>query len=60
MVAADAHLYVPALLQGVFGSKAWMAAQLGAAGGRSRNRATGAAARANGKRARRPRKVTAR
>src|SRR5690349_21253421 len=28
----DADLYVPALLQGVFGSKQWMAAQLGAAG----------------------------
>ncbi len=27
----DAHLYLPALLQGVFGSKRWMAAQLGAA-----------------------------
>src|SRR5687768_1451672 len=24
----DAHLYLPAMLQGVFGSKAWMAAQL--------------------------------
>lgn len=29
----DADLYVPALLAGVFGSKRWMAAQLGAAGG---------------------------
>ena len=26
----DADLYVPALLQGVFGSKSWMARQLGA------------------------------
>lgn len=32
----DADLYVPALLQGVFGSKSWMARQLGAEGGRSR------------------------
>jgi hypothetical protein len=30
----DADLYVPALLEGVLGSKRWMAAQLGAAGGR--------------------------
>jgi len=30
----DADVYVPALLQGVFGSKRWMAAQLGAAGGK--------------------------
>ena len=55
----DAHLYLPALLQGVFGSKAWMAAQLGAAGGRARSRAKAAAARANGKRGGRPRKVAA-
>ena len=56
----DAHLYLPALLQGVFGSKAWMAAQLGAAGGRARSAAKTAAARANGKRGGRPRKVAAR
>ena len=30
-----ADLYVPALLQGVFGSKRWMARELGAQGGRS-------------------------
>ena len=56
----DAHLNLPALLQGVFGSKAWMAAQLGAAGGRVRSAAKAAAARANGKRGGRPRKVAAR
>ena len=32
----DADIYVPALLQGVFGSRNWMARQLGASGGRSR------------------------
>jgi hypothetical protein len=53
----DAHLYLPALLQGVFGSKAWTAAQLGAAGGRARSAAKAAAARVNGKRGGRPRKV---
>ena len=56
----DAHLYVPALLQGVLGSKSWMAAQLGAKGGRSRSRAKIAAARTNGKRGGRPRKVRSR
>ena len=56
----DAHLYVPALLQGVFGSKAWMAAQLGAAGGRARTAAKAAAARQNGRRGGRPPKVAAR
>ena len=29
-----ADLYLPALLEGVLGSKSWMAARLGAAGGR--------------------------
>jgi len=33
----DAHLYLPALLRGVFGSKSWMASQLGAAGGSARS-----------------------
>jgi hypothetical protein len=56
----DAHLYLPALMQGVFGSKSWMAAQLGAAGGATRSPAKAAAARANGKRGGRPRKVAAR
>jgi Protein of unknown function (DUF2442) len=54
----DADLYVPALLQGVLGSKQWMAAQLGAAGGRSRSAAKAAASRANGKRGGRPRRST--
>jgi Protein of unknown function (DUF2442) len=56
----DAHLYLPAMLQGVFGSKSWMAAQLGATGGSSRSSAKAAAARANGKRGGRPRKVASR
>ena len=53
----DAHLYLPALLQGVFGSKSWMAAQLGAMGGRVRSAAKRAAARTNGKKGGRPRKL---
>ena len=54
----DAHLYLPSLVQGIFGTKAWMAAQLGAAGGRARSAAKAAAARVNGKRGGRPRKAT--
>jgi hypothetical protein len=53
----DADVYVPALLEGVLGSKRWMAAQLGAAGGRTRSVAKAAASRENGKRGGRPRKV---
>ena len=53
----DADLYVPALLEGLLGSKSWMAARLGAAGGRARSSAKAAAARDNGKRGGRPRKV---
>ena len=55
----DADLYVPALLQGVFGSKQWMAAQLGATGGQVRSGAKAAAARENGRKGGRPRKVAA-
>jgi hypothetical protein len=56
----DADLYLPGLLQGIFGSKRWMAAQLGATGGRARSDAKVAAARANGARGGRPRKVAGR
>jgi hypothetical protein len=52
----DADLYVPALLQGVFGSKGWMARQLGAEGGRSRTVAKVSASRENGRKGGRPRK----
>lgn len=53
----DVDVYVPGLLQGVFGSKRWMAQQLGAAGGHSRSAAKTAAARENGRRGGRPRKI---
>jgi hypothetical protein len=55
----DADLYLPALLEGVLGSKAWMAARLGAAGGRARGGAKAEAARRNGRRGGRPRKAAA-
>lgn len=50
----DADLYVPGLLAGAFGSKKWMAAQLGAAGGSVRSKTKTRAARANGRLGGRP------
>lgn len=55
----DADLYIPALLAGALGSKSWMAAQLGAAGGRARSAAKTAAVRKNGRKGGRPAKVAA-
>lgn len=54
----DADLYVPALLEGVLGSRRWMAARLGAAGGQARSAAKVKAARENGRRGGRSRKST--
>ncbi|HWN49361.1 MAG TPA: DUF2442 domain-containing protein [Xanthobacteraceae bacterium] len=53
----DADLYLPALLDGVLGSRRWMAARLGERGGRARSPAKSAASRKNGKFGGRPRKV---
>jgi len=52
----DADLYLPALLEGFFGSKKWMAARLGQLGGRSKSRPKRAASRRNGALGGRPRK----
>lgn len=52
----DADVYVPSLVQGIYGTKRWMAAQLGAAGGRATSPAKSTAARANGAKGGRPRK----
>ena len=52
----DADLYLPALLEGVFGSSRWMAGLLGKSGGLARTPAKVAAARANGRKGGRPRK----
>lgn len=52
----DADLYVPGLLEGLMGSRKWMAARLGQTGGRSRSLAKKAASRANGKLGGRPKK----
>ena len=55
----DADVYIPALLEGVFGSKRWMAQQMGRAGGHSKSSAKKVAARKNGAKGGRPRKHTA-
>ena len=53
----DADLYLPALLEGIFGSETWMARRLGALGGRARSAAKTVAARENGRKGGRPRKT---
>ena len=53
----DADLYLPALLEGFLGSRRWMAAQMGKAGGKVSSKAKAAAARRNGKLGGRPRKL---
>jgi hypothetical protein len=55
----DADLYLPTLLEGVFGSREWMARQMGRAGGQASTARKSAAARANGKLGGRPRKTAA-
>ncbi|MEO8298512.1 MAG: DUF2442 domain-containing protein [Burkholderiales bacterium] len=57
--ALDADLYLPALLEGFLGSRNWMAAAMGRAGGRAATEAKSAAARANGKLGGRPKKPRA-
>lgn len=52
----DAHLYIPGMLEGLMGSRKWMAARLGQVGGQSRSRAKKAASRANGLKGGRPRR----
>jgi hypothetical protein len=55
----DADLYIPALVQGVFGTRRWMAQELGARGGRARSIDKSAAARLNGRKGGRPKKRAA-
>jgi hypothetical protein len=56
----DADIDVPNLLEGVFGSRKWMAVRLGAQGGKARSLAKRTAARANGALGGRPRKSATR
>ena len=53
----DVDLSVPGLLQGVFGSRSWIAAQIGSEGGKARSEAKAAAARENGRKGGRPRRI---
>jgi hypothetical protein len=55
----DQQFDVGALMQGRFGSRAWMAARMGAAGGSVKSKAKTTAARANGKLGGRPKKSAA-
>ncbi len=55
----DADIYVPGLLEGVMGTRKWMASRLGAAGGAVRTAEKSAASRENGKLGGRPRKARA-
>ncbi len=55
--ALDADLYLPSLLARFLGSRRWMAAQLGKAGGIAKSAAKTAAVRANGKLGGRPKKA---
>lgn len=52
----DVDLYVPALVSGIFGTRAWMARELARIAGRATSAKKAAAARANGARGGRPRK----
>ena len=54
--ALDADLYLPGLLGGLFGSRRWIAAQNGRAGGKAQSEAKAQAARSNGARGGRPKK----
>lgn len=53
----DADILVEGLIHGIYGTKRWMAAQMGRAGGSSASEAKVAAARRNGAKGGRPRKV---
>jgi hypothetical protein len=54
----DVDLYVPALIEGVYGNRRWMA-QLGKKGGTAKTEAKRVAARVNGAKGGRPRRVAA-
>ena len=53
----DVNLYVPALVSGMFGTRAWMKRELARAAGQTKSPAKAAAARSNGAKGGRPRKA---
>ncbi len=55
--ALDADLYVPALVSGIFGTRAWMTRELARVAGQATSPAKAAAARSNGAKGGRPRKT---
>jgi hypothetical protein len=55
--ALDVDLYVPALVAGIFGTRAWMAGELARIAGSRKSPAKAAAARTNGAKGGRPRKT---
>lgn len=52
----DADIYLPSLLEGLTGSRRWMAAQLGRQGGKSTSKLKAKASRSNGQLGGRPKK----
>jgi len=55
--ALDVDLYVPALVAGIFGTRAWMIRELARAAGQKKSPAKTAASRSNGAKGGRPRKI---
>jgi hypothetical protein len=53
----DVDLYVPALVNGIFGNRAWMARELARVAGRTRSPKKAAASRSNGAKGGRPRRA---
>lgn len=56
--ALDVDLYVPALVAGIFGTREWMGRELARRAGQVTSPAKAAAARANGAKGGRPRKLS--
>lgn len=55
--ALDVDLYIPALVAGIFGTRDWMTKELARRAGQVKSPSKAAAARANGSKGGRPRKV---
>ncbi len=53
----DVDIYIPSLLQGILGSKKWMASQMGKMGGKVTSLAKSKSSKENGKLGGRPRKA---